>query len=162
MDFYAVQRLVGKIDDVPELRNEFISIFNTKSKHDMARFGLALGEHLIALTGFDANKEITDAFTAVQEWINGNSNGDKKVNYHKSRNAAGLINDLARSETDKTKVKFYRNMAQIACIPHVKFHSLWATDFAVALINRLYPNDIDMVSKERKIHIELLEAAYDV
>ena len=33
MDFYQYMKLVGKIDDVPELRKEFIAVFDTKSKN---------------------------------------------------------------------------------------------------------------------------------
>lgn len=152
MDFYAVQRLVGKISDLPELRDEFIRIFDTKTKNELARFGLALGAHLFELTAFEVVDEITAAFAAVQEWIDVD-----KVNYHKARTLAGNINDLAREETDLLKKKFYRATAQIACIPHVKFHALWATDFAVALINILYPGDLDAVRKERQIHLALLK-----
>jgi hypothetical protein len=47
-------------------------------------------------------------------------------------------------------------MAQNSCIPHVKFHALWATDFAITLINKLYPSDLDEVKNERQIQIQLL------
>lgn len=151
MNFYAVQRPVGKISDIPELRDEFIKIFDTKTKNEMARFGLTLGEHIIDVSGFKTGSEIIDAFAAVQEWIDGG------VNYHKARTLAGAVNDLAREETDPIKTKFYRNMAQIACIPHVKFHALWACDFAIALINMLYPSDLDAVKKERQTQIGLLK-----
>lgn len=151
MDFYAVQRLVGKVSDIPELRDEFIKIFDTKTKNELARFGLMLGEHIIDVSGFKATSEIIDAFAVVQEWIDG------EVNYHKARTLAGAINDLAREETDPIKRKFYRNMAQIACVPHVRFHSLWACDFAIALINMLYPGDLDAVRKERHTQIKLLK-----
>jgi hypothetical protein len=33
---------------------------------------------------------------------------------------------------------------------------LWATDFAVTLINRMYPNNMDEVRKEREKPIELI------
>jgi hypothetical protein len=48
-------------------------------------------------------------------------------------------------------------MAQIAASPHVKYHGLWATDFAVTLINRMYPGDMDRVRIERRQQIELLK-----
>lgn len=119
MDFYSVQRPVGKISDVPELRDKFIKLFDLKNKNELARFGLALGEHLIDISDFKAGDEISTASEAVKAWISGG------VNYHKARALAGAIYDLAKEETDPIKVKFYRTMAQIACIPHVKFHALW-------------------------------------
>ncbi|MDL2317728.1 hypothetical protein LJC74_01355 [Eubacteriales bacterium OttesenSCG-928-A19] len=151
MDLYAIQRLVGTIEDVPALRDAFIEIFDSKTKYEMARFGLQLADHLAEISGFPVNGEITEAFAAVQEWLDG------RVNYQKARTLAGAINDLARQEADPVKAKFDRTMAQIACIPHVKFHALWACDFAVALINRLAPGDLEAVRKERQTHIELLQ-----
>ncbi|MDR1410365.1 MAG: hypothetical protein LBJ12_08960 [Oscillospiraceae bacterium] len=71
--------------------------------------------------------------------------------------SAGELRDLAREENDLIKKRFLQTMAQIVCIPHVKFHALWASDFAVTLINRIHPGDLDAVGKERQIQIELLE-----
>ncbi|GIM56588.1 hypothetical protein CAPN006_09820 [Capnocytophaga canimorsus] len=48
-------------------------------------------------------------------------------------------------------------MAQITASPHVKFHGLWASDFAITLINRMFPNDMEAVKKERKQQITLLK-----
>jgi hypothetical protein len=104
-------------------------------------------------SGFKTNDEITNAFAAVREWIDG------KINYYKPRTLAGAINDLAREEVEPIKVKFYRTMAQIACIPHVKFHALWACDFAVALINRLHPGDLNAVRRERQTQLKLMANA---
>lgn len=151
MDFYAVQRPVGEINDIPELRNKFIKIFDKKTKNEAAKFGLLLAEHLHNISGYKLNSDILNAFSAVQKWIDG------ETNYYKARTLAGAINDLAKNEEDKTKVKYYRAMAQISCIPHVKFHALWACDYIIALINRLYPNDLDAVKKERNMHIKLMQ-----
>lgn len=150
MDFYAVQRLVGKIEDASELRDAFIEVFDTKTKQELARFGLRLAEHVSDFTGIQIGSEITIAFAAVEEWL------DDKVNYQKARTLAGAINGLAKQETDPIKAKYYRTMAQIACIPHVKFHALWACDFAVALVNRIAPSDAGAVREERQTHIALL------
>jgi hypothetical protein len=107
------------------------------------RFGLLLGKHLIELTGFIPCDEIKASFEAMQKWIDG------KVNYHEARNLSFEIGRIARIEKDLIKVRFLRTMAQIAASPHVKYHSLWATDFAVTLINRMYPGDMDNVRIER-------------
>lgn len=54
MNLYDVPRLVGKINDHPEMRDEFIKLFDTKTKHEMAYFGLALGDHIIHFCDFEA------------------------------------------------------------------------------------------------------------
>jgi metal-dependent HD superfamily phosphatase/phosphodiesterase len=49
-------------------------------------------------------------------------------------------------------------MAQIANSPHVKNHALWASDYAIKLINTIYPNNYDEVKREREIQIELMNS----
>jgi hypothetical protein len=116
------------------------------------RFGLLFGKHLIEASGFEPCGEILSAFEAMRRWLGG------AASYHEARNISfsGLYR-LAREENDSVKERFYRTMAQIACIPHVKYHALWAADFAVTLINKMYPGRLDEVKKERETQITLLK-----
>lgn len=153
MSIYDYQRLVGKIEDITELRNEFIAVFDTKDKTEMARFGLSYAKHILKITGFAANNELLAGFEAVQEWIDG------KANYHKARNIA--FTDLykeVRESNDLIKKNFVKTMAQLICIPHVKAHGLWGSDMAITLINAMYPNNLDKVKEEREIQIKLLKS----
>jgi hypothetical protein len=152
MSIYDYQRLVGKIEDITELRNEFIVVFDTKDKNEVARFGLKYAKHILEITGFEVNNELLAGFEAVQEWIDG------KTNYHKARNIA--FTDLykeVRESNDLIKKNFVKTMAQLICIPHVKAHGLWGSDMAITLINAMYPNNLDKVKEEREIQIKLLE-----
>lgn len=151
MDIYAYQRLVGKIQDISELRDEFISVYDTKSQPEVVRFCQVLGRHLLDTTGFEASDEIQASFEAMQEWLNGTTN------YHKARNLSFAISRTARDEKDSIKIKFLRTMAQIAASPHVKYHGLWATDFAIALVNIMYPDDMSKVKREREKQVELVK-----
>lgn len=152
MSMYDYQRLVGKIDDLPELRNEFIKVFDTKSKNQMAQFGLNYAKHILKITGFEVNHELLAGFEAVQEWIDG------KTNYHKARNIAFTeLYKEARESNDLIKKKFIKTMAQLTCIPHVKAHGLWGTDMAITLINEMQPNHLDKFKEEREIQIRLLK-----
>lgn len=151
MNIYEYQRPVGKIVDIPELKKEFIVIYDTKSHKEMVQFCLALAQHIIDVTGFEPCNEIKASFEAMQKWIEG------KVNYNEARNLSFDISRIARAENDLIKVRFLRTMAQIAASPHVKYHGLWATDFAVTLINRMYPGNMDEVRKEREKQIELIK-----
>jgi hypothetical protein len=153
MDFYAYQRPVGKIEDIAELRDDFIAVFDEKSKEDAVRFGLLYGRHLIDITGFELDETINKVFEAMQRWLDG------KANYHEARSIAfdGLYR-TARKESNGVKLRYFKTMAQVTCIPHVKFHALWATDFAVTLINRMYPGNLDEVRKEREAQIVLLKS----
>lgn len=152
VSIYYYQRLVGKIEDITELRNEFINIFDAKDKNQMAKFGLKYSKHILEITGFEANNELLAGFEAVQEWIDG------ETNYHKARNIA--FTDLykeARESKDLIKKNFVKTMAQLTCIPHVKAHGLWGSDMAITLINAMYPNNLDKVKEEREMQIKLLK-----
>ncbi len=152
MRIYDYQRLVGKIEDITELRNEFITVFDTKDKNEMARFGLKYAEHILEITGYTANNELLAGFEAVKEWIDG------KTNYHKARNIAltHLYKEV-RESNDLIRKNFAKTMAQLICIPHVKAHGLWGSDMAIILINAMYPNHLDKVKEEREMQIQLLK-----
>lgn len=150
MNFYAYQKIIGKIDDVPQLRDEFIAIFDTKTKPEIVVFCLKLAKHLLEWTEFEPAPEMLSAFEEMEKWLAG------ETNYHPARNLSFQISRLAKEQPDPIQVKFYHTMAQIAACPHTKFHGLWATDFAVTLVNKLFPNDLEKVKAERQKHIDLL------
>jgi hypothetical protein len=49
-------------------------------------------------------------------------------------------------------------MGQVAATPHVKWHALIASDYAITLINLMYPKNLDEVRKERELQIKLMES----
>ena len=150
-DFYAYQRIIGKIEDDAALRQAFIQAFDAGTKADAVRFGLRYGQHLLELTGIVPAAEVAQAFSAMQRWLDG------MTNYHEARNIAfGVLHRHARAAGDEVTARFYRCMGQIACIPHVKFHALWASDFAITLVNRLRPGDKGAVTKERQTQVSLM------
>ncbi len=153
MNIYDYQRLVGKIEDAAELRDQFIQVFDTKTKLEMAKFGLAYSRHVHEITGFSPDEETLSAFEAVQEWIDG------KVNYHKARNIAFTkLYKEVKDTNNIIKKRFMKTLAQLSCIPHVKAHGLWATDMAITLINAMYPNNVEKVIEERLFQITLLKS----
>lgn len=152
MDFYSYQRPLGPIADDASSRNAFITIFDQASKQDMVRFCLQLGHHLIEKTQIQPYPQVFEGFDAMSAWLNGDAN------YHPARNLSFEVSRLLKSEQDMINIRFYRTMAQLLASPHVKFHGLWATDFAIPLINQLYPNDLQAVIEERRWHIDTLLA----
>jgi hypothetical protein len=151
MNIYDYQRPVGKIQDNQELRLEFIRQYDAKSHKDIALFSMAYGKHLLEITAYPEDAEIKASFNAIQRWLDG------LTNYHEARNLSGEISTLARNEIDPIKVRFYRTMAQMSAVTHVKYHGLWMTDFAITLINRMFPDDQEAVAKERKFQIHLMQ-----
>ncbi len=152
MNFYAYQRPLGKIIDCEEYRNQFVTLFDQKTKKDMVQFGLHYMEHLHRLMPVTLRQEISSGLEAMRLWL------QDETNYHAARNISFEISRIAKTEPDLSLRKYYRCIAQIFAIPHVKFHGLWASDYAIVLINLLYPNDIEKVKEERILQIHLLES----
>jgi hypothetical protein len=99
-----------------------------------------------------------EGFELSKKWQTGEPHKRGFAKFQDSRNAADKLLKLARDEKDPIKEKIYRVMAQIAAVPHVKNHALWASDYAVKLINKLYPGNYDEVKKEREIQIDLMKS----
>ena len=146
--------IIRKIDDIPELKEKLIEAFDAKchSHIDISRYGLLLASHILELTDTPVDDAIAEVFAINQKWQAG------EVRFQAARNVAGMILDLAREEKDPVKVKVYRVLGQVAAIPHVKRHALIASDYAIKLINVMYPKNLEEVKKERETQISLMES----
>jgi hypothetical protein len=147
-----------KIDDIPDLRIELENIFDSKSHKELAKYSLLLGKHILEMTNTEPCIEIILGFELNQKWQIGEPNKKGFAKFQESRNAAGKILTLARDEKDPIKACIYRIMANIVNTPHVKTHALWASDYAIKLINKLFPGDFDEIKKEREIQIKLMKS----
>lgn len=154
MDIYAYQRPLGPIADDEALRQQYIAVYDAKTHQQVVRFCHAYGYRLHELIGhtFPYNSDIADAYAGMEQWLAG------EANYHAARNASFQIGRQARSATDRVAERFLRTMAQLTASPHVKYHGLWASDFAITLINTMHPNDETAVRNERMAQIQLLKS----
>ena len=154
MNIYAYQRPLGPIADDEALRQQYITVYDVKTHQQVVRFCRAYGHRLHKLIGynFPYSSDIADAYVGMEQWLAG------EANYHAARNASFWIGRQARYTTDRTVERFLRTMAQLMASPHVKYHGLWASDFAITLINTMYPNDEAAVRNERIAQIQLLKS----
>jgi len=143
--------IIKKIDDIPELKDELIVVFESKSKKDISRYGLLLVQHVLSLTNVQPCDAINECIDISRKWQEG------KATYQETRQAAAMMPDLARAEKDPVKDKVLRVVGQVTLIPHVKRHALIASEYAITLINLMYPKNLEEVRKERKIQIELMK-----
>lgn len=144
--------IIKKIDDIPELKDELIAVFESKSKTDISRYGLLLVQHVLSLTNVQPCDAINECIEVSRRWQAG------KATYKETRQAAAIIPDLTRAEKDPIKAKVLRVVGQVTLIPHVKRHALIASEYAITLINLIYPENLEEVKKERKIQIELMKS----
>jgi len=146
--------IIKKIDDIPELKNELIAVFESKSKKDISRYGLLLVQHVLSLANVQPCDAINDCIDISRKWQEG------KATYQETRQVGAMIPDLARAEKDPVKAKIFRIVGQVTLIPHVKRHALIASEYAITLINLMYPKNLQEVRKERKIQIDLMKIIY--
>jgi hypothetical protein len=144
--------IIKKIDDIPELKDELIAVFESKDKREISRYGLLLVQHVLSLTNVQPCDAINQCIEFTKRWQEG------KATYHETRQAAAIIPDLARTEEDPVKAKVLRVIGQVTLIPHVKRHALIASDYAITLINLMYPKNLEEVRKERIIQIQLMKS----
>ncbi len=96
--------------------------------------------------------ELNECFDINWKWQEG------KARFQEARQVAFMINRLACEEKDPVKAKVLRVLGQVAATPHVKRHALIASDYAVTLINLMYPKNLEEVRKERETQIELMKS----
>jgi hypothetical protein len=141
-----------KIDDIPELKEELIDAFLTKNHKAISRYSVLLAEHILNLANIQPNDEIKETIAINIKWQEG------KVKFQEARNVAGKIFTMAREEKDPVKANILRALGQAAATPHVARHALIASDYAIKLVNLLYPKNFEEVRKERKIQIEMMRS----
>lgn len=144
--------IIKKIDDIAGLKDELIEVFESKSKKDVSRYGLLLVQHVLNLANVQPGDAINECIDVSKRWQEG------KATYRETRRVAAMIPDLARTENDPVKAKILRIVGQVTVIPHVKRHALIASDYAITLVNLMWPQNLDEVRKERIAQIEMMKS----
>jgi len=150
-EYMKIVKVIRTIQDIPELKETLIDISESKTHKDMSKYSLLLAEHILEISGVERSDEISECFEINQKWQEG------KAKFQEARNVAFKINALAREEKDPIKVKVLRAMGQVAATPHVRWHALIASDYAITLINIMYPKNLEEVKKEREFQIKLMK-----
>ena len=144
--------IIKKLDDVPELKEKLVALYETKSHKDVSRYSLLLAEHVLSLTGMPRNEIVESCFSVSRAWQEGHAK------FQEARQVAFALHRLAREEADPIYVLVYRTLGQIVATPHVKRHALIASDYAVKLVNRMCPGDFEQARTMREQQIALLES----
>jgi hypothetical protein len=148
---YANSGLIRKIDDIPELKKKLITLSELKTHIEMSKYALLLAEHILKVSGIERSAVIEDCFTINRRWQN------REVKFQDALEIAGMLNSLAREEKNLIKAKFLRAMGQVAATPHVRWHPLVASEYAIVIMNLMYPKNFDKVKEERELQIELMK-----
>lgn len=153
---YANAGLIRKIDDIPVLKTELITLSESRTKVEMSQYALLLATHILEVSGLPRDVDTDACFAVVGRWQRG------EVRFQDALEVAGTLNRRAREEKNPVYVKALRALGQIAATPHVRWHPLVASEYAVVMINLLFPGDMKKVREEREYQIGLMRGALPV
>lgn len=77
---------------------------------------------------------------------------------HDVRQAGFEIHRLAREYEDKIIQNALRVVGQAVSTGHMKEHAMVASDYAIKVVNLMYPNDINKATEERLWQINILNS----
>ncbi|MDO4500997.1 MAG: hypothetical protein Q4B60_06980 [Erysipelotrichaceae bacterium] len=142
-----------KIIDDDGLREKLDSIYENSSHIKIAKWSLLLAEHIIEIAGINKNDypPISEGFHINKLWQLG------EMRMHDVRQAGFKIHQIARVQEDEIKKTAFRVIGQAIASGHMKEHGMVASDYAIKVINLMYPKNMDRVIEERKWQISELE-----
>lgn len=143
-----------RINDNDELRKAIDDIYSLQEQVIMAKWSLSIAKHMIEMCGIDINQypDVIEGFKLNELWQIG------KAKVSEIRKIGFKVHQIARKCDDEVTKIVFRVIGQAIASGHMKEHSIVASDYAIKVINLLYPNDVDMVNQERKWQLdELIE-----
>ncbi len=101
------------------------------------------------------NPIIKAGYDVNESWQKGNAR------IHDVRQAGFKIHQLAKSSQDIVAQTALRVVGQAVVTGHMREHAMVSSDYAVKVINLLFPNDINAVRQERFWQLEQLKNIED-
>ena len=141
-----------KISDNIILRNRLDELYENTNRVTLAQWSLCLAKHILEIANvrYVDNKIVLDGFAVNEQWQN------EKARMHDVRQAGFKIHQLAKQSKNEIEKAALRVVGQAVATGHMREHAMVASDYAIKVINLLYPNDMIAVSSERQWQIDKL------
>jgi len=118
----------------------------------MSMFACGYVFHIVELASLPPDDDIQSIITINQRWQNGDAH------FQEGRDLADDFFKKARIEQNPITKKGWQALGQLAALPHVKRHVLFALDYAIKIINLKYPDNKEKVTAERSYQIKLMQS----
>lgn len=141
-----------KINDVSNLRDELNTLYDKATHKQVAKFSMLLARYILKITSFQTNEVLEEGFDINEAWQK------ELVRMHDVRQAAFKIHKLARESDNEVSKLIYRTIGQAVASGHMKEHGMVASDYAIKLINIIYPNNLEKVREERMNQISFMKS----
>ena len=151
MNMATVRKI--KIEDSDEMRTTLDNLYENATQIALAKWALVLAEHVLKKAGYNANDYdvIIKGFSVNEAWQKGHARK------HDVRQAGFKIHELAKKSDDKLLMTALRVAGQAVGTGHMREHAMVASDYAIKVINIIYPGNRDAVIQERLWQIKELE-----
>lgn len=156
-DWMMTRTKVKILDDV-KLRQILDDEYEQSSQIKLCKYALLLATHILTVIDYkDSNHVVMKNGYAVNErWQKG------EVHMHDVRQAGFQIHQLARSSQDIVAQIALRVVGQAVATGHMREHAMVSSDYAIKVINLLFPGDVNAVRQERLWQIAHLKGVEDV
>lgn len=152
----ATKTKIKILDDI-ELRKILDEEYEKSSQVKLCKYALILATHILMTIEYKDKKNpiIKEGYAVNESWQKGNAR------MHDVRQAGFKIHQLAKSSQDIVTQTALRVVGQAVATGHMREHAMVSSDYAVKVINLLFPNDINAVRQERFWQIEHLKNIED-
>lgn len=142
-----------KVEDSDELRTVLDNLYENATQIVLAKWALDLVKHTFVTAGYNVNDYdvVIKGFLVNEAWQEGQSR------MHDVRQAGFKIHELAKKSDDKLLMTALRVAGQAVGTGHMREHAMVASDYAIKLINLIYPGNKDAVTQERLWQIKSME-----
>lgn len=146
-----------KIYDDVQLRKELDDEYENASQVELCQYALLLAAHVLETIGYDDmdNSIIQEGYAMNESWQKGNAR------MHDVRQAGFRIHQLAKSSRNVVTQTALRVVGQAVATGHMREHAMVASDYAVKVINLLFPDDDNAIQQERMWQIAHLKGIKD-
>ncbi len=142
-----------KIQDISELRKILNEKQEAATHVQLCEYSLLLAKHILKVASYeDSNNPILQlGFTTNESWQIG------QARVYDIRQSGFQIHKLAKQCQHAPTQAALRVAGHAVGVAHMRQHAMVASDYAIRVMNLLYPNDYEEVLQERKWQIDCLD-----
>lgn len=142
-----------KITDNVELRKLLDDEYEKSSQVNLCKYALLLSDHILKMIDYEDmnNSIIKNGYAVNESWQKG------KARMHDVRQAGFQIHQLARNSQNIVTQTALRVVGQAVATGHMREHAMVASDYAIKVINLLFPDDDTAINQERLWQISHLK-----
>jgi hypothetical protein len=141
-----------RIDDIPELRYTLDELYEKRTQIELAQWALKIAEHIFEMVGYDYSNDrvIQEGFYINRQWQAGTAR------MFDVRQTGFKVHQLAKTCDNPIVQTALRVAGQAVGTGHMREHAMVASDYAIKVVNLMYPGNTAAIKAERVWQIKAL------